>query len=145
MDKQSSQAKSPSRELTAGGFALRFAGSLILVLATYNPSGVSLFHWIQGAESLGAVHFVAGIVVLIGWAILLAATWRSLDTLGLVLGVALLGGLVWLLIDVGVLTLDSASAVAWVVLVCIGVLLGIGLCWSHIWRRLTGQFEVDQD
>jgi len=37
------------------------------------------------------------------------------------------------------------SALSWVVLVCIAALLAIGLCWSHIWRRLTGQFEVDED
>jgi len=22
-------------------------------------------------------------------------------------------------------------------------LLAVGLSWSHVWRRLTGQFEVD--
>ena len=63
----------------------------------------------------------------------------------MVLGVILLAGLVWLFIDFGVLSLDSVSAVTWVVLVCIAALLAVGLSWSHIWRRLTGQFEVDDD
>lgn len=145
MSEQAAQKKSVAREFTALSFLWRLGASLVLVLATYNPSGYSLFHWVANAESLGAEHFVVGVIVAIGWVILIAATKRSLNTLGMVLGIVLLAGLVWLLIDVGVLSLESASAITWVVLVCIAVLLAVGLCWSHIWRRLTGQFEVDDD
>lgn len=143
-NKDSKQAQ-VSREFTLLSFAWRLAASLLLVLATYNPSGYSFFHWVTGAESRGAEHFVVGVVVVIGWVILFAATKRSLDTLGMVLGVLLLAGLVWLFIDLGLLSLDSTSTITWVILVCIAALLAIGLCWSHVWRRLTGQFEVDDD
>ena len=139
------QQKPVSREFTALSFVWRFAASLALVLATYNPSGYSFFHWVRGSEGLGPEHLVVGIVVIIGWVILIAATKRSLDTLGMLLGIVLLAGLVWLLIDLGALSLDSVSSITWVVLVCIALLLAVGLCWSHIWRRLTGQFEVDDD
>ncbi len=145
MAANASNAKRASRELTTAGFLLRFIATLVLVFATYNPSEYSFYHWVTQTESLGPEHFVVGIIVLIGWVILLAATKRSLNTLGMVLGILLLGGLVWLLIDFGVLSLESMSAVTWVILVCIAALLAIGLCWSHIWRRLTGQFEVDSD
>jgi hypothetical protein len=134
-----------SREFTVFSFLWRLAAALALVLLTYNPSGYSFFHWVANSEGLGAEHFVVGIVVLIGWVILFAATKRSLNTLGMVLGVLLLAGLVWLLIDLGVLTLDSTSTVTWVILVCIATLLAVGLSWSHVWRRLTGQFDVDDD
>lgn len=139
------ETKKVSREFTLVSFLLRFALSLALVLLTYNPSGFSYVGWISDAPELGAVHFVVGIAVLIGWIILITATKRSLDTLGMVLGIALLAGLVWLFIEIGWLSLDSASAITWVVLICIAALLAVGLCWSHIWRRLTGQFEVDDD
>ena len=145
MSDKNNQKKSVSREFTVLSFVWRFLASLLLVLATYNPSGYSFFHWIGNSEGLGPEHFVVGVAVLIGWVILFAATKRSLDTLGMVLGVILLAGLVWLFIDFGVLSLDSVSAVTWVVLVCISALLAVGLSWSHIWRRLTGQFEVDDD
>jgi len=145
MSENSNKTKPVSREFTALSFIWRFLASLLLVLATYNPSGYSFFHWISNSEGLGPEHFVVGVAVLIGWVILFAATKRSLDTLGMVLGVILLAGLVWLFIDFGVLSLDSVSAVTWVVLVCISALLAVGLSWSHIWRRMTGQFEVDDD
>jgi hypothetical protein len=145
MSEQATKRKSAAREFTALGFLWRLGAALLLVLATYNPSGYSLFHWVAQSESLGAEHFVVGVIISIGWVILIAATKRSLNTLGMVLGVVLLAGLVWLLIDFGVLSLSSASAVTWVVLVCLATLLAVGLSWSHIWRRLTGQFEVDDD
>jgi hypothetical protein len=82
-------------------------------------------------------------LLLIGWVMLLAATQRSLGPVGLLLGAALLGGLVWLSIDFGLLDINSVSELSWIILVCIAALLAIGLSWSHVWRRLTGQFEVD--
>jgi len=145
MTDNDTQQKPVSREFTALSFVWRFAASLALVLATYNPSGYSFFHWVRDSEGLGPEHLVVGVVVIIGWVILIAATKRSLDTLGMLLGIILLAGLVWLLIDLGALSLDSVSSITWVVLVCIALLLAVGLCWSHIWRRLTGQFEVDDD
>jgi hypothetical protein len=138
-------ATSTSRELTAFGFLWRFVAALLLVLATYNPTQYSFYHWIINSQELGPEHFVVGIIVTIGWVILLAATKRSLNALGMTLGVLLLAGLVWLCIDYGLLSVESVSALSWVVLICIAALLAIGLSWSHIWRRLTGQFEVDND
>jgi len=145
MANEAIKRKGVSREFTLFSFLWRFAASLLLILATYNPSGYSFFHWFGKSESLGPEHFVVGVVLLIGWIILFAATKRSLDTLGMFLGIILLAGIVWLLIDVGLLSLDSVSALTWVVLVCIAALLTVGLSWSHIWRRLTGQFEVDDE
>ena len=80
---------------------------------------------------------------MIGWVILLAATQRSLGVLGLMLGAMLLGGVVWLLVDIGWLNVASVPNATWVALICIAMLLAVGLSWSHVWRRLTGQFEVD--
>jgi hypothetical protein len=136
----------PANEFTFGSFITRLAASLVLVLATYNPSGYSFFHWVRNAMSadgLGPEHFLVGVVLLIGWVILVIATSQSMGVLGLVLGAALLGGLVWLFVDLGWLALDSWSALTWVILLCLSTLLAVGLCWSHIWRRLTGQFEVE--
>ena len=62
---------------------------------------------------------------------------------GLILGGSLLGGVVWLLIDVGLLDVDTLTSATWVSLICVALLLAVGLSWSHVWRRLTGQFEVD--
>lgn len=152
MANKNEPAESGGRRTTAefdwGSFVLRLVATLVLVLATYNPSGWSFVHWLRDGfsnQALGPEHFVAGVIILIGWVILLAATQRSMGTLGLILTAALFGGIVWLLIDFGVLQIDSVTEFTWVVLIILSVMLTIGLSWSHVWRRLTGQFEVDDD
>lgn len=137
-----------SAEFDWTGFLVRLVATLVLVLATYNPSGWSFAHWVQNSFSnsgLGPEHFVVGIIVLIGWVILLTATQRSMGTFGLILEALLFGGLVWLMVDFGILSIDSVTEFTWVALIILSVMLAIGLSWSHVWRRLTGQFEVDDD
>ena len=150
MAKQSDKSRSGSnsREFNFLSFVWRFVSSTILVLATYNPTRFSYWAWLDSARTadpsaLGPEHFVVGVVLLIGWVILLAATQRSLGFLGLMLGGALLGGVVWLLVDIGILNVNDMGTATWIGLSCISILLAVGLSWSHVWRRLTGQFEVD--
>lgn len=140
-------AQKQSKELTGLDILLRFLGPLALVLITYNPSGYSFYDWFSGAIAageLGGLHFLALVVLVIGWSILLIATWNSLDTFGVILTCALLGAIVWVFIDWGLLSADSASAIAWIVLVCLAGVLAVGLSWAHVWRRLTGQYAVDE-
>jgi hypothetical protein len=142
------RSRRAAREFNFLGFVWRLLASLLLVMATYNPSRYSYVDWVRAAtpeNPLGPEHFVVGVILLIGWVILLAATHRSLGTFGLLLGAALLGGVVWMLTDFGWLNIETVSRATWVGLFCISALLAVGLSWSHVWRRLTGQFEVDGD
>jgi len=84
-DARRTQPKAVSSEFNLLSFAWRLLGSLVLVLATYNPSGTSYFHWVTQADGLGPLHLAVGIMLLIGWTILWVATWRALETLGVVL------------------------------------------------------------
>ena len=151
MTTSSSHKSSHSRttsEFNFLSFVWRLLAALVLVTATYNPSDYSFVGWLRAAtpeNPLGPEHFVVGVALLIGWVILLAATQRSLGTFGLLLGGSLLGGVVWLLIDIGWLDIETVSSATWVGLLCVSVLLAVGLSWSHVWRRVTGQFEVDAD
>jgi hypothetical protein len=137
-----------SRDIGLGGFLFRLMAALVLVLATYNPTPYSFYDWVTtalGAGTLGALHFFVGVLLIIGWTIYAVASLKSLGPIGLALGAAFFATLVWLLIDFGILALESAQTVSWVVLLCLAGLLAIGVSWSHVWRRLTGQLEVDED
>ena len=98
----------------------------------------------MAGDAVSALHVVAVAVLAIGWAILLVATWNALDTLGVVLVLFLMGSLVWLFVEWGVLDATTTDAVTWIALVCLAGLLAIGLSWAHVWRRLTGQYSVDE-
>lgn len=137
-----------SGDLTVAGFFLRFAAALVLVFATFNPSGYSVFSWVRRAladSAVGPEHLVVVILLMIGWTVYLVASFRALGALGLTLGALFFAALTWLLIDIGLLKADSLSSVTWIILICIAALLTLGVSGSHIWRRLTGQLEVDDD
>jgi hypothetical protein len=128
-----------------GGFGLRFGAALLLVLLTFNPSGFSYFHWLR--DSLSDVTpptVLLGIALLIGWVVFLRATMRSLGVGGVLLALAFFGVLIWSVVWYGWLSLDDPGALSWVALIVIAAILSMGLSWSHIRRRLSGQADVDQ-
>ena len=117
-----SKSKSSSRDVSVGGFVIRLIAALVLVLATYNPTEFSYYAWVSDAlteetSTLGALHFFVGVLLIIGWTIFAVASLKSLGPLGLGLGAAFFATLVWLLIDFGILSLESARTVTWVVLI----------------------------
>ncbi|MCR9103780.1 MAG: DUF6524 family protein [Gammaproteobacteria bacterium] len=125
-------------------FLLRCLFALALVLGTYNPTEYSYMNWLAGdGFSITPVKALVGVLLLIGWIIFLRATFYSLGWLGIILFGALFGTVIWLLVDVGWLSLDGGSAMTWVIMVLLALTLATGMSWSHIRRRLTGQIDVD--
>lgn len=133
------------QNLNFGGVTLRFLASLVLVLATYNPSGHSYIHWISGSlPHLEPVQAVAGIALLGIWIFFVTATWRALGTVGVIIGLAFFAALVWLFTSMGWFSLTSQSAITWAALVMVACVLTIGLCWALFQRRITGQTIVEE-
>ncbi|MCB2136809.1 MAG: hypothetical protein KDE08_12835 [Rhodobacteraceae bacterium] len=125
-------------------FILRWLAALGLLSATYNPSGYSFAHWAR--QSLGQqmpMIVLAGIVLFIGYVIYLRATLRSIGGFGMILVAALVAALGWVLVDQGLLTLDNPSLNAWLGILALSLILGVGLSWSHVRRRLSGQSDMD--
>ena len=132
--------------MTAAGFLWRLLAALVLVLLTYNPSGQSAYHWISSAiaeSAFGPLHLLLVGVLLAGWAIFWTATWRALGTFGVVLAAVILGAIIWFLYDIDLLESKSSVAIRWISLVALSVVLAVGVSWSHLWRRITGQFNVE--
>jgi hypothetical protein len=131
-------------EFKVGSFFARWLFALILVFGTYNPTAYSFTAWVlDGDSAFGPLMALTGVALLIAWIIFLRATFMSIGLLGIGLGAALFGCLIWLLIDIGLLSLDETGALTWIVLVVLSLILATGMSWSHIRRRLTGQFDVD--
>jgi Family of unknown function (DUF6524) len=93
--------------------------------------------------SITAVKAFVGALLLVGWVICIRTAFVSLGALGLLLSVLVLGTLVWMLRDYGILNPDNPSLLSWVTLIVIGIILGVGLSWSLLRTRMTGQVEVD--
>ncbi len=132
-------------------FFIRLLFALVLVYATYNPEGYSYFHWIQASlnhEETGwmgsdALKFVTGILLLGGWLLFLNATRDSLGVVGIVLLLALCGGLIWFAADMGLFEPTNFSLIAHLTEIVLAFILAFGMSWSHIHRRMTGQVDID--
>ena len=128
------------------GVLVRILLAILLVFATWNPSGWSYADWaLRDRETFDAVKAFVGVVLLGGWVFCVRAAWVSLGALGLVLVVLLLGTIVWMLVQFGVVPADDRRLLVWVVLASVGVLLGIGLSWARLRQRATGELEVNPD
>jgi hypothetical protein len=131
--------------ITWSGILIRFLAAMVLVFATYNPDGYSYVHWVQDGYQDGVpLKLFAGVVLLIGWTVFIRATLRSLGAFGLFLAFAFFGTLIWLIVYYGVLPADSSKALTYIGLVVLCGVLAIGVSWSHIRRRITGQVDTDE-
>lgn len=135
-----------SNKFNLGSFFVRLFFALILVFMTFNPSGYSFYHW--GLKSLETsfepLMVFSGVILLIGWIIYLRATITSLGIIGLVLAFAFFGTLLWMVIDWGIIPVDSVQIITYIVLSLLSMVLAIGISWSHIRRRMTGQVDVNE-
>ena len=126
------------------GVLMRLIGALAVVLLTYNPAGYSFYHWaLRDIATITAVKAFSGAVLLVGWVVCIRTAFVALGAIGLVLIALVLGTLVWVLTDYGILNPERPSLLSWIALIVIGIILGIGLSWSLLRARVTGQVEVD--
>lgn len=137
-------------KFTATSFLLRVAAAFALVFASYNPiKPYSYYEWaiapaIFDFSSFTPIQGLLGVVLLIGWSIFLRATTRSLNLFGIMLAVALIATSIWVMIDQGWVSLDGSSTLTWMILIGLSLVLAVGISWSHIRRRMTGQLDVDE-
>ena len=129
-------------------FLLRWLVALVLVFATFNPTDYSYYRWVAGMDAGMdggnlALKALAGIALLILYVIYLRATWRSIGPIGLTLAAAFLGALIWVTIDLGLLDLERPTIITWVLLFALATILAIGISWSHVRRRVSGQADMD--
>jgi Cu/Ag efflux pump CusA len=130
--------------MSASGFLLRWIFAILLVFISYNPTGYSLFDWFWPFENQQLpLKSLTAVVMLILYVIFLRATFRSIGLLGISLALALSASLIWLFIDQGWLSLENRTAMTWISLLIVATILGVGISWSHIRKKLTGQFDTD--
>jgi hypothetical protein len=137
-----------SKGFSVQSFLLRLIFALVLVYASYNPSGYSFFHWAKNALfgdalAISPPFAMSAVILLIGWTIYLRATLLALGGLGLSLAFAFFVIIVWWFIDLGLLSFDSISVMTYIALFILAAILATGMSWSHLRRRMSGQTDVD--
>ncbi|MDX8351228.1 DUF6524 family protein [Cognatiyoonia sp. IB215182] len=126
------------------GFLIRWVFAFVLLAATYNPTAWNFVRWsLDNYETNLSMTVLFGLILLVGYIIYLRATLRSIGVFGMVLILAVVGTILWVLFDQGVISLDNPTVNTWIAIVALSIVLAIGLSWSIVRRRLTGQTDVD--
>jgi len=115
---------------------------MFLVFSSYNTTGYSYYHlFIDLSNSDWPLKTFLGLVLLTAYGIFAIAIWRSMGPIGIATATAALTAMVWTLVDYGLLNLNNTNAVSTIVGSLIATLLALGVSWSHIRTRLSGQVD----
>ncbi|MFK8080273.1 MAG: DUF6524 family protein [Granulosicoccus sp.] len=117
----------------------------VIVFATYNPTGTSVYHWVANNENPTDAWVILGaIVALLANIALIIAAWKALGKVGTVIVVIFFAALVYLSLQEGWVDTGNYASVQWLALILYSGFLGIGLAGAIIWRRATGQVVTDE-
>ncbi len=126
------------------GFIIRWLCAFVLLAATYNPTQYNFTRWsMANWDTEMPLTALFGLVLLIGYIIYLRATLRSIGLIGIALVLAVVGTLLWVLYDQGFINFENPTYNTWAAIVILASVLAIGLGWSIIRRRISGQADVD--
>ena len=127
------------------GFLLRWLGAFLLLAAIFNPTDWNFVRWAQsswGAQTSLVVF--TGLILAVAAMVYLVATMRSIGVLGAIIIAAIFGAGLWVLTDWGLLGLDNSSLNTWLGILVPSLILGIGMSWSILRQRLSGQQTTDE-
>ena len=126
------------------GFLIRWAFAFLLLAATYNPTQWNFVRWTIGNyQNMLSVTVLVGLILAIGYIIFLRATLRSIGMFGMLLVLAVAGTLLWVLFDQGFINLTNPTINTWLGIIMMSLVLAIGLSWSIVRRKISGQADVD--
>lgn len=127
------------------GIVLRWLGAFALLSACYNPTRWNFYRWAEANYTTQLPFTVLlGLLLAVAFLIYVAATLRSLGALGMMLVAAVFAALIWVLVDWGLLSTGNPALNIWLGILALSLVLGIGLSWSILWQRMSGQATVDE-
>jgi hypothetical protein len=127
------------------GILLRWLGAFALLAAIFNPTAWNYVTWARAnwADQMPLIVFVGLILAVIAM-VYLVATMRSIGILGALVIVAIFAAGLWVLTDWGLLGLDNSALNIWLGIFALSLILGIGMSWSILRQRLSGQQTTDE-
>ena len=128
------------------GFLVRWVFAFLLLAFTFNPTEWNYARWAaENWQNQLPLAVLFGLILLVAYVLFFTAVLRGIGALGVVLILAVFAALIWMLVDFGWIDLRNPTANTWVGLIALSVVLAVGMYWGILWRRLSGQLEVDED
>lgn len=127
------------------GILLRWLGAFLLIAAIFNPTRWNYVTWARSgwADQMPLIVF-SGLLLAVFAMVYVVATMRSIGILGALVIAAIFAAGLWVLTDWGLLGLNNSSLNVWLGILVLSLILGIGMSWSILRQRLSGQASVDE-
>jgi hypothetical protein len=127
------------------GILLRWLGAFLLLTAIFNPTPWNYLAWARSAwaEETPLIVFT-GLLLGVVAMVYVIATLRSIGLLGALVIAAIFAAGVWVLMDWGLLGLTNSALNTWLGILVLSLILGIGMSWSILRQRLSGQQTTDE-
>ncbi|MBF0152224.1 MAG: hypothetical protein HQL64_00555 [Magnetococcales bacterium] len=129
-------------KFTWNSFLLRLLAAFVIVFGVYNPTGYSYVQWAFESGPFSLLKLFVGVSLLIVLLIFGKATLHSMGIVGIGIAITFFTLFFWLLIKYGLLAISN-QLVKYLILVIVSLVLATGVSWSYIWRKLTGQIDVE--
>ena len=127
------------------GILLRWLGAFVLLAAIFNPTRWNYLAWARESwSSQMPLILVRGLILGVAAMVYLVATMRSIGILGSIVIAAICAAGPWFLTDWGLLGLGNPALNIWLGLLVLSLILGIGMSWSILRQRLSGQQTTDE-
>lgn len=128
------------------GFLIRWVSAFVLLTLTFNPTEMNYVRWATtNWQDQMPIAVLGGLVLMVAYVLFLTAVLRGIGRTGVVLILAVLAALIWVLADLGWISLENPTSNTWIALIALSVVLAVGMYWGILWRRLSGQLEVDDE
>lgn len=115
----------------------------LIVFASYNPSGFSFYDWFLAPTSDKSIVAVVGVILFSIYVFLCRSTWRSIKLSGILIAATFFFLFNVMLIDVGLVAEPRGNVIELMILGSIAGILTVGLCFSAVRARLSGQIDSD--
>jgi hypothetical protein len=122
--------------------ARRWLISATLVFASYNPSGHSYWHWATAPGGSPSLEACIGIFLLAAWVAVARMAFAALGYRGVAAVVSLIIAAIVFRVGLGWLIFANVAVTGYTILLWISTVLGIGLSWSFLQRRISGEKYV---
>jgi hypothetical protein len=114
-----------------------------VLTAIYNPSGRSFVHWaVEGTAPL-SLRVAVGSVLLARLAYCYRLSVRALGPIGVLMLAALLAVMATALVDIGLIQPQGRAAMIAYLQAIITTGLTVGVSWSALRTRISGQIDSD--
>ena len=127
------------------GILLRWLGAFLLLVAIFNPTRWNYVTWARAewGQQTPLIVFL-GLILAVAAMVYLVATMRSIGILGALVIIAIFAAGLWVLSDWGLLGLQNSALNIWLGILAMSLILGIGMSWSILRQRLSGQQTTDE-